>query len=112
MRFETFAHLPPLSPTQVEAQILYALQRGYLPQIEFNETPSSADLYWQTWAIPPARINSNTSQPEPLTAGYVAAQLEACARRHPYAFIRFSAFSPASQHTEIAFITRTPQEGQ
>lgn len=112
MRFETFAYLPPLSPQQVEAQMLHALQQGWRVQLEFADNPSSADLYWKTWPIPPARINSLTNQPEPLTAGYLAAQVEACARRHPYAFIRLSAFSPASQHTELSFIARTPQEGQ
>lgn len=112
MRFETFAYLPPLSPQQVEAQILYALQQGWQVQLEFADNPSSADLYWKQWAIPPARINSTTNQPEPLTAGYLAAQVEACARRHPYAFIRLSAFSPKSQHTELSFVARTPQEGQ
>lgn len=112
MRFETFAYLPPLSPQQVEAQILNALQKGWQGRIEFAENPNAADLYWKNWPIPPARINSTTNQPEPLTAGYVAGQIEACARRHPYAFVRFAAFSPATQHTECCFVARTPQEGQ
>jgi ribulose-bisphosphate carboxylase small chain len=111
MRFETFAYLPPLSPQQLEAQLLYALQQGWRVQLEFLEGPNSADLYWQTWIVPPARINSTTNQPEPLTAGYLAAQIEACARRHPYAHIRASAFNSASQQIELSFIARTPQEG-
>jgi ribulose-bisphosphate carboxylase small chain len=112
MRFETFAFLPPLSAQQIEAQILHALQKGWLLRLEYTENPSSADLYWENWPIPASRINSATNQPEPLTAGYITAQLEACARRHPYAFVRVHAFNRQSQHTEMSFITRTPQEGQ
>jgi ribulose-bisphosphate carboxylase small chain len=112
MRFETFAYLPPLSPQQIEAQILFALRSGWQIALEFAENPSSADLYWNSWAIPPVRINSSTGQPEPLTAGHVAAQVEACVRRHPYAHVRVSAFNPLSQQTELSFIARTPQEGQ
>ncbi len=111
MRFETFAYLPPLSPPQIEAQILHALQRGWHVTLEFAESPSSAEMFWKQWGIPPARINSATNQPEPLTAGYLAAQVEACVRRHPYAFVRVNAFNALNQLTELSFIARTPQEG-
>lgn len=112
MRFETFAYLPPLSPQQIELQVLNALQKGWQVRIEYAENPVTSELYWDMWQMPPARINSVTNQPEPLTAGFVAGQLEACARRHPYAFVRVCGFSPVTQHLEMSFITRTPQEGQ
>lgn len=112
MRFETFAFLPPLSQAQIEAQAAYALQQGFIPSIEFAENPSSADFYWRQWAIQPAKINPATSQPEPLTGGHLANQIESCARRHPYAFIRFSAYNPQTRQTTLSFIAKTPQEGQ
>ncbi|MBI1309584.1 MAG: hypothetical protein GC129_07060 [Proteobacteria bacterium] len=112
MRFETFAFLPPLSPQQVEAQANHILTQGHLPTIEFAENPSSADFYWRSWPIQPGRINSLTGKPEPLTAAHLTNQLEACARRHPYAFIRLSAYDPKTRQTTLSFITKTPQEGQ
>ncbi len=111
MRFETFTFLPPLSPQQIEAQVLGSLQRHLVPAIEFAENPNTADFYWRQWPIPPARVNSTTNRAEPLTAGHIAAQLEACARRHPFAYVRFTAYNPLTRHTETCFITRTPQEG-
>jgi ribulose-bisphosphate carboxylase small chain len=112
MRFETFSFLPPLSPAQIEAQALFALKQHWKPSIEFAESPSSADFYWRQWPIPPQKINSSTGQPEPLTAGHLSQQIEACARRHPYAFVRFSAYSPQQRSVALSFIAKTPQEGQ
>jgi ribulose-bisphosphate carboxylase small chain len=112
MRFETFAFLPPLSQTQIEAQAIHALKKGYIPAIEFAENPNSADFYWRAWPIQPAKINANTGRPEPLSGGQVANQIESCARRHPFAFVRFSAYNPVTRQTEVSFIAKTPQEGQ
>lgn len=112
MRFETFAFLPPLSQQQIEAQATTLLKSGYIPAIEFTENPSSADFYWRQWPIQPGRINSTTGKPEPLTATHLANQLESCSRRHPFAFIRLSAYCPTTRQTVMSFITKTPQEGQ
>lgn len=112
MRFETFAFLPPLSQAQIEAQATHILKAGHVPAIEFSEAPSSADFYWRQWPIQPAKINSLTGKPEPLTPAHLSNQLEACARRHPFAFIRLSAYNPQTRTTTLSFITKTPQEGQ
>lgn len=112
MRFETFAFLPPLSQTQIEAQALHALKQGWAPSIEFTENPNSADFYWRQWIIQPAKINATTGQPEALSATHLANQIESCARRHPYAFVRFSAYNPTTRQTALSFIAKTPQEGQ
>lgn len=112
MRFETFAFLPPLSQTQMEAQIDHALKSGWAPIIEFAENPNSADFYWRQWPIVPAKINSTTGKPEAASAAHITNQLDSCARRNPYAFIRFSAYNPVTRQTASAFIAKTPQEGQ
>lgn len=112
MRFETFSFLPPLSQAQIEAQTAHALKNQYIPAIEFAENPTSADFYWRQWPIQPTKINSFTNKPDPLTAPHLAQQLEACARRHPYAFVRFTAYCPKTRQTVMSFITKTPQEGQ
>lgn len=112
MRFETFAFLPPLSQTQAEAQIHHALKSGWAPFIEYAETPNSADFYWRQWPIAVTKVNATTGKPEAPTANHLAAQIESCARRNPYAFIRFSAYNPATRQTALSFIAKTPQEGQ
>lgn len=112
MRFETFAFLPPLGAAQIEAQITHALNQGWAPLIEFAENPNSADFYWRQWVIVPTKVNATTGKPEAATAGHIASQIESCARRNPYAFIRFSAYSPQTRQTALSFIAKTPQEGQ
>lgn len=112
MRFETFSFLPPLSQTQAEAQITHALKSEWAPLIEYAEAPNSADFYWRQWPIQPAKINATTGKPEAPSAAHIANQIESCARRNPYAFIRFSAYSPQTRQTALAFIAKTPQEGQ
>jgi len=112
MRFETFSHLPPLSQQQIEAQILNCLRQGMICTIEYSEAPNSADFYWRQWPIPPAKINPATGRAEPLSASHIAHQIESCARRNPYAFIRFSAYNPQTRGTSLSFIAKTPQEGQ
>lgn len=112
MRFETFAFLPPLSQTQVEAQITHALNSSWAPLIEFAENPNSADFYWRQWPITPAKFNATTGKPEASSAANISAQIDSCARRNPYAFIRFSAYNPHTRQTALSFIAKTPQEGQ
>lgn len=110
MRFETFATLPPLSPQQLEAQALYIIKNGLIPQIEFAENPSSADMFWRMFPIQPARILPDGS-PAPHSASHLVNVLETCARRHPYAFVKLSGYNPVTSQTQLAFIARTPQEG-
>lgn len=112
MRFETFSFLPPLSQAQIEAQIATAMASGAIPAIEFTENPNSADFYWRQWPIPPAKINSLSGRPEPLSAAHITHQVESCARRHPFSHVRVTAYHPATRQTTLAFIARTPQEGE
>jgi ribulose-bisphosphate carboxylase small chain len=112
MRFETFSFLPPLSQAQIEAQIATAIAQGAIPAVEYAENPNTANFYWQVWPIPPAKINSTTSKPEPMTASHIATQVEACARRHPYSFVRVTAYNPKERQTILSFVAKTPQEGE
>ena len=111
MRFETFAFLPPLGASQIEAQVAHALAKGWVPMIEFAENPNSADFYWRQWPIVATKTNPATGKPEHAGAALIASQLESCARRNPYAFIRFSAYDPEGRQTAMSFVAKTPQEG-
>ena len=112
MRFETFAFLPPMGPTQIEAQVAHALHQGWVPMIEYTENPNSADFYWRQWPIAATRVNATTGVAEVAGAAQISSQMESCARRNPYAFIRFSAYNPQTRQTAMSFVAKTPQEGQ
>lgn len=110
IRFETFAYLPPLSNTQLEAQVVRAVNSGWVVHIEFAEAPNSADFYWKNWPLKTPKADASGRSGS--ASSNVLTQIEACARRHPYAYVRFCAYSPMSRGTEMAFIVKTPQEGQ
>lgn len=110
-RFETFAFLPPLSNAQIEAQLAHLLAQGWVPGLEFAENPNTADFFWRQWPLQPARLDA-AGRPQPLNASQILNQLETCARRHPYAVVRVTGYSPQSRQIEMSFIARTPAEGQ
>ena len=107
-RFETFAYLPPLSPAQTQSLIDGLLTSGHVPVIEFSENPERQDIYWQEWPLVTPRANQHRAKPEELNASLVMMQIDSCARRHPYAYIRFSAFDTGRNQFASAFIVKTP----
>lgn len=111
-RFETFAALPPLSNAQIMAQASYLLTEGMVVSVDFAENPSTADFYWQPWPLDGAIKRDATGQAKPFSAEAITAQLDACASRHPYAFVRLSGYCPRTRNTALAFIAKTPLEGQ
>lgn len=111
LRPETYGYLPPLSNQQVEAQVQHALSMGYIPHVEYTEMANSAEFYWKNWQLKPMRLDP-VGKPTPLTASQVLNHLESCGRRHPYATVRFAAYCPRTRTTEMAFVVKTPDEGQ
>ena len=111
IRPETFGYLPPPSNQQLEGQIQHALSQGWVPHLEFTDNPSSADFYWKNWRLTPARLDA-VGKPQPITASQIVNHVDSCARRHPYAHIRFTAYNPKTRMTEMAFVCKTPQEGE
>ncbi|MFZ2586518.1 MAG: ribulose bisphosphate carboxylase small subunit [Alphaproteobacteria bacterium] len=110
LRPETFGYLPPLSAQQIEAQVQYALNHGWIPHVEFTETANSAEFYWKNWPLRPARVD--TTGKGTLTSSQIVNHLESCGRRHPYASVRFAAYNPKTRSTELAFVVKTAEEGQ
>jgi ribulose-bisphosphate carboxylase small chain len=110
-RFETFAYLPPLSEQQILAQIEHLLAQGCLPQIEFMENPSSADFYWEIWPLPATRVDATSGRAK-MTAAQISSQIEACARRNPFAYVAVAGYSPRTRSTVLRFVVKAPQEGQ
>ena len=110
-RFETFSFLPPLSNAQAQAQADTLLTNGYLPIIEFADPNSVNDVYWQQWPVVAPRTQGTRVTPQDVNASLLMMQVESCARRHPYAYIRLSGYDAARQTTALSFIVRTPAEG-
>ncbi|MFZ2619263.1 MAG: ribulose bisphosphate carboxylase small subunit [Alphaproteobacteria bacterium] len=109
-RFETFSFLPPLSPAQAQAQAESLLKNGWVPLIEFADPSESSHLYWQLWPVVAPRSQSNRVTAQDVNASLLMMQIDACARRHPYAFVRLSGFDTARKVFGTSFLARTPNE--
>lgn len=110
-RFETFSFLPPLSPAQAQAQADDMLAKGYVPMIEYAENPSMVDVYWQLWPVVSPRAEAATRPAtQDVNASLLMMQIDACARRHPYAYVRLSGYDRQRRVNAVSFIVKTPME--
>ncbi len=100
-RFETFAFLPPMSAAQIRMQADTMVQQNLIPIIEFLENPTYDDSYWRYWPIP---------EHKDVSATWIMTQIDACARRNPYAYIRLGGYEPRNRICKQCFIVKTPME--
>jgi len=102
MKLETFSYLPELTAAEVAAQIRSIVGRGLVVGIELTEEPDPYDQYWTLWKLP----FFDVGDPEP-----VLAELEACRRANPGAYVRVSGYDPVRQGQVASFVVHRPQQG-
>jgi ribulose-bisphosphate carboxylase small chain len=100
MKTETFSYLPDLTDEQVAKQVQYFLDKNCVPGIEYCENPNPALAYWNWWKLP---LFEATSPDE------VQAELEACKKAHPNAYIKVTAYDNIKQRMVMAFVVSKPQ---
>jgi ribulose-bisphosphate carboxylase small chain len=98
-RLETFSYLPPLTDEQVTAQTGSILERGLIPAIEHTTEPGPRNTYWSLWKLP--LFDARTPEA-------VLAEVEACARANPHAYVRLSGYDPKRQGQVASFVIRRP----
>ncbi len=98
-RFETMSYLPPLSDAQIERQIAYYLDQGFIPAIEFDETADPTTYYWTLWKLP---LFGATSTREVLQ------EVNNCRNEYRNCFIRVVAFDNIKQCQVASFIVNKP----
>lgn len=99
VRTETFSYLQPLSDEEVADQVAYLLRQGYIPGIEFSERVDPKDTYWNFWKLPFFK------QP---TVDDVLAELDACRRANPKAYIRLTGYDGKRQSQVLSFVVARP----
>lgn len=100
MRLETFSYLPRLSEEEVAAQIRSAVGRGLVVGIEHTELPDPYDHYWTLWKLPLFGITD---------AELVLAEIDACRRAHPDAYVRVSGYDADRQGQVVSFVVQEPE---
>lgn len=110
----TFSCLPPLTDTQIRAQIEYMIQPRtmvdamgivihyqWAVSIEFTDDPHPRNVYWNMWGLPMFDLTS---------ADPVTAEIEACRKAHPNCYIKVNGYdpSPLRQGQALSFIVHRP----
>ncbi|XP_057522231.1 ribulose bisphosphate carboxylase small subunit, chloroplastic 3-like [Amaranthus tricolor] len=110
-KFETLSYLPPLTDTQLLAQVQYLLNKGWIPCIEFelehafvyrenHRSPGYQDgRYWTMWKLPMYGCT------DPIQ---VVNEVEEAKKAYPTAFIRIIGFDNIRQVQCVSFIAYKP----
>ncbi|BAS29236.1 ribulose bisphosphate carboxylase small subunit [Limnochorda pilosa] len=98
-RTELFSYLPPLSDDQAARQVRYMLDRQLMPGIEYTARLDPSDDYWHFWKLPFFQVSDPAE---------VMAELKACRRDHPEAFIRLTGYDPQRQCQVVSFVLHRP----
>jgi ribulose-bisphosphate carboxylase small chain len=99
MKLETFSYLPQMSQEQVTRQIRWILARHLAVGIEFTSAPDPHDHYWTMWKLPLFDTD------DPAT---VLAELDACRRANPGAYIKINGYDAARQGQVVSFVASQP----
>ena len=101
----TFSFLPDLTDEQIEAQIHYALDRGWAISVEYTDDPHPRNSYWDMWSLPLFDLR-------PEQADVAMREVKACRERFPSHYVKVIAYDAryTRQTTALAFIVNRPPE--
>lgn len=102
IRQGTFSYLPPLTDAEIEAQIAYALGRGWAISIEHTDDAHPRNVYWDLWEIPMF---------DAVDPASVMVALAACRTVFGDRYIRVGAYDATlgRQTTALSFIVHRPE---
>ncbi len=98
-RYETLSYLPPLTDVQINKQIQYIIDQGYIPAVEFSETSEPEMHYWTLWKLP--LFNVTTPQE-------VMNEVKSCRSEYSNGYIRVVGFDNVKQCQVLSFIVSKP----
>lgn len=99
----TFSFLPDLSDAEIEAQIQYALSKGWACSVEFTDDPHPRNTYWEMWGLPMFDLRD---------AAGVMMEVRACREAHPNEYVKVNAFDSTRgvESMQLSFIVQRPKE--
>lgn len=98
-----FSFLPPLTDTQITAQIKWALSKGWAMGVEYTDDPHPRNTYWEMFGNPMFDLKD--------PAG-ILLEVNNCRKTFPNHYIRLTAFS-AERGVEsvcMSFIVNRPKK--
>src|SRR5580698_4003794 len=99
----TFSFLPDLTDEQIDAQIKYALTKGWAMSVEYTDDIHPRNAYWEMWGLPMFDLKSEDSD-------NVLREVRAAREAFPEHYIKVIAYDPTytRQTTALSFIVNRP----
>ena len=101
----TFSFLPDLTDEEIEAQIRYALGKGWAIMVEYTDDPHPRNSLWEMWKQPNFDL-------DPDDAAEALKDVNDCRDAYPNHYIKLVAYdaSLGRQTTGLSFIVNRPSE--
>jgi ribulose-bisphosphate carboxylase small chain len=99
----TFSYLPPLTDTQMTAQVHYALDNGWALSVEFTDDPHPRNFLWDMWGLPMFDLRDPAA---------ILLEVRRCRDAYPLRYIRLNAYDRTlgRQTTALSFIVQRPAD--
>jgi ribulose-bisphosphate carboxylase small chain len=98
----TFSYLPPLSDTQIKAQVQYAIDNDWALSVEFTDDPHPRNFLWDMWGLPMFDMRDPAA---------ILLEVQRCRDAYPARYIRVNAYDRrlGRQTTALSFIVQRPK---
>jgi ribulose-bisphosphate carboxylase small chain len=98
----TFSYLPPLSHTQITAQVQYAIDNDWALSVEFTDDPHPRNFLWDMWGLPMFDMRDPAA---------ILLEIQRCRDAYPARYIRVNAYDRrlGRQTTALSFIVQRPK---
>ncbi len=97
----TFSYLPPLTESQVRAQVQYALDNEWALSVEFTDDPHPRNFLWDMWGLPMFDMRDPAA---------ILLEVQRCRDAYPSRYVRVNAYDRrlGRQTTALSFIVQRP----
>lgn len=99
----TFGCLPALTDEEIEAQLAYAIGKGWAISVEMSDDPDPRQMFWEMWGLPMFDLA------HPAAA---MAEVRACRAAFPRQYVKVSCFDARKGRETVAlsFLVQRPAE--
>jgi ribulose-bisphosphate carboxylase small chain len=97
----TFSYLPPLTESQIRAQVQYALDNEWALSVEFTDDPHPRNFLWDMWGLPMFDMRDPAA---------ILLEVQRCRDAYPSRYVRVNAYDRrlGRQTTALSFIVQRP----
>jgi ribulose-bisphosphate carboxylase small chain len=99
----TFSYLPPLTESQIRAQVQYALDNEWALSVEFTDDPHPRNFLWDMWGLPMFDMRDPAA---------ILLEVQRCRDAYPSRYVRVNAYDRrlGRQTTALSFIVQRPAD--